>query len=502
MKKFFKLFSLNILIISNLILISNQSFNIQLKSNIQAMENNLNLNREITKGVVIHNDAGSISGSQYQYLKSYSTNQLARGFAHYYVAKNDVFQFWDDSKVAWHTGNFSGNTEYIGVEVTNSYGAESKFLENEQETFKLVAKLLMKYHLPANRETVRLHKEFTPTACPHRSWALHGNSIENVKDYFIGEIKKYMFEINAGETVQLVSTAKLAIDNSAINEEDRRLIGIVVGRSVMMHAGNGNYYPSYTIKWPDGRVKNYVDFDVQNSSENNYKFIINQDVCLTEKSGLAIDNSPITAQDKQLRGKIINRAMMRHKGNGIYYPSYTVKWTSGKIQNYVYFDLIALKDDEINKSQTPNIQYASHVQNIGWQNSVKNGELSGTSGKALRLEAIKLFFNNANENGDISYATHVQNIGWQNGVKNGELSGTSGRSLRLEAINIKLTGNMSQKYDIYYRVHIQNYGWLNWAKNGENAGSAGKSLRMEAIEVKLVKKQERIALSEGRAYVS
>lgn len=154
--------------------------------------NDMNANRAVTKGVVIHNDTGTLQGSQYRYLESYSRQQLKAGFAHYYVAKGDIYQFWNDSKVAWHTKNFSGNTEYIGVEVTNSMGSTDRFLENEQETFKLVARLLKKYDLPVKRTTVRLHKEFFNTSCPHRSWELHGKSVESVQDYFISQIQKYM----------------------------------------------------------------------------------------------------------------------------------------------------------------------------------------------------------------------------------------------------------------------------------------------------------------------
>lgn len=157
-----------------------------------AGENNLYSKRLVTKGVIIHNDAGTLRGSQYRFLKSYSTTQLANGFAHYYVAKDDVYQFWDDTKVAWHSGSFSGNTEYVGIEVTNSYGATRDFLANEQESFKLTATILKKYGLKPNRNTIRLHREFYATACPHRSWELHGRSVTAVKDYFINEVSKYM----------------------------------------------------------------------------------------------------------------------------------------------------------------------------------------------------------------------------------------------------------------------------------------------------------------------
>ena len=64
----------------------------------------------------------------------------------------------------------------------------------------------------------------------------------------------------------------------------------------------------------------------------------------------------------------------------------------------------------------------------------------------------------------------------------------AGLAYRLEAINIRLTGDMAEKYDIYYRVHSQNIGWMDWAKNGESAGTAGFSYRLEAIQIVLVEK--------------
>ena len=95
---------------------------------------------------------------------------------------------------------------------------------------------------------------------------------------------------------------------------------------------------------------------------------------------------------------------------------------------------------------------------------------------------------NSGYSGNIEYSTHVQNIGWQSFVSNGAMAGTEGRSLRLEAIKIRLTGELADHYDIYYRVHVQNFGWLGWAKNGECSGSAGYSYRLEGIEIKLLEK--------------
>lgn len=134
------------------------------------------------------------------------------------------------------------------------------------------------------------------------------------------------------------------------------------------------------------------------------------------------------------------------------------------------------------------IIYETHVQNIGWQGYVYEEKISGTEGKSLRLEAIKLALVNPSYTGNIEYKTHIQNIGWENEWhKNDETSGTEGKSLRLEAIQIRLTGLIANYYDIYYRVHVENIGWMNWVKNGEIAGTEGRSLRLESIQIKLVK---------------
>lgn len=133
------------------------------------------------------------------------------------------------------------------------------------------------------------------------------------------------------------------------------------------------------------------------------------------------------------------------------------------------------------------ISYRTHVQNVGWQNYVHGGEMSGTSGRSLRLEGIQIKLDSS-LSGSVVYRTHVQNVGWQDWVRNDQMAGTSGRSLRLEGIQIKLEGDVANMYDIAYRVHIQDYGWLDWAVNGGYAGSEGLSKRLEGIEIKLVPK--------------
>ncbi len=134
------------------------------------------------------------------------------------------------------------------------------------------------------------------------------------------------------------------------------------------------------------------------------------------------------------------------------------------------------------------ITYNSHVQNIGWQGEVSNGEMTGTSGQALRIEAMTIKLNDQDYLGSVLYRVHAQDYGWMPYVKDGEVAGTQGEGKRLEAIEIKLTDDMAKNHDIYYRVHAQNIGWMNWAKNGEKSGTEGQGKRIEAIEIVLVDK--------------
>ncbi|MGN0389689.1 MAG: GH25 family lysozyme [Wujia sp.] len=146
------------------------------------------------------------------------------------------------------------------------------------------------------------------------------------------------------------------------------------------------------------------------------------------------------------------------------------------------------------------ISYQTHVQTYGWQGLVYDGAISGTTGRAKRLEAITI--QNITEfSGDIRYRVHVQTYGWQAWKKNGESAGTMGQAKRLEAIQIELSGDIADQYDIYYRVHAQTYGWLDWAKNGEPAGTAGYAKRLEAIQIVLVNKGAAAPGSTVRPYV-
>lgn len=148
----------------------------------------------------------------------------------------------------------------------------------------------------------------------------------------------------------------------------------------------------------------------------------------------------------------------------------------------------------------PSIVYSTNVETFGWLDFVTNGAISGTTGKAKHVEAIKIDLENSYFNGDITYSTHVQDIGWINSVSNGEVSGTTGKGKQMEAIKISLTGDLAKYLDVYYRVHAQDFGWLGWAKNGMKAGSEGLAKPLEAIEIKLVPKGQGVTVNAKSAF--
>ena len=134
------------------------------------------------------------------------------------------------------------------------------------------------------------------------------------------------------------------------------------------------------------------------------------------------------------------------------------------------------------------IKYRVFAKSYGWQNAVRDGEISGTEGLSTSMEAIEISLENQAYAGGIKYRAHCQDYGWFPWVENGEEAGITTRGKRMEAIQIVLTGEMAQYYDVYYRVHSQDYGWLDWAKNGQSAGTSGLAKRGEAIQIKIIKK--------------
>lgn len=141
------------------------------------------------------------------------------------------------------------------------------------------------------------------------------------------------------------------------------------------------------------------------------------------------------------------------------------------------------------------VTYSGHVQNIGWQAPVSNGDKAGTTGQSLQMEAIKINLDNAPAGANIVYAAQTAYVGWNAPVQNGAPAGSVGESRRLEALTISLE-NMPG-YSVQYRAHVQNIGWQDWVSDGDVAGTVDQSLQMEAIEIKIVQTTDLTAYDDA-----
>lgn len=170
--------------------------------------------------------------------------------------------------------------------------------------------------------------------------------------------------------------------------------------------------------------------------------------------------------------------------------------TQNEINNYMENNenniINEIEDEKIvpySLQEELSVKYCSHVQDIGWQEDVNAGEQSGTTGKNLKIEAIKISLVNNTSNINIRYKSYVQGTGWQNEVKNGEMAGTTGKNLKMEAIKIWLEN--TNEYSVMYRTHIQDFGWQDWTYDGTISGKLGDNKKIEAIEIKIVPKADK-----------
>lgn len=124
------------------------------------------------------------------------------------------------------------------------------------------------------------------------------------------------------------------------------------------------------------------------------------------------------------------------------------------------------------------IGYQGHVQNIGWQSPVYDGEIAGTTGKSLRLEGFRIFTQDGTVVQEVS--VFEDGNGWvtfKNPSKD-KVIGTTGQSRAIYGVKIKTSKPCKVK------CHFQNKGWTDWKDtNNQQIGNPNDKLRLEAIEI-------------------
>ena len=129
------------------------------------------------------------------------------------------------------------------------------------------------------------------------------------------------------------------------------------------------------------------------------------------------------------------------------------------------------------------INYRVHQEKAGWLPHVEDGQTAGITGKALRMEAIKIDCKMSGVK--IKAKAHIQKKGTVDYgyITSDTVIGTTGEKLRLEGLELEAEG-LPAGMQLYLRYHIQTEGWSDWI-TGAMAGTAGLGKRMEAIQIKI-----------------
>jgi N-acetylmuramoyl-L-alanine amidase/Bacterial Ig domain len=106
--------------------------------------------------VVVHVSEGSYGGTV-----AWFRNPRAHAAANYVVGRDGrIAHMVPDNEVAWHAGNGYVNAHSIGIEHEGYTGIDGTFTDAEyRASARLLASLLRRYHLPANRGRIIGHNQ-------------------------------------------------------------------------------------------------------------------------------------------------------------------------------------------------------------------------------------------------------------------------------------------------------------------------------------------------------
>ena len=137
----------------------------------------------------------------------------------------------------------------------------------------------------------------------------------------------------------------------------------------------------------------------------------------------------------------------------------------------------------------PSICYISHVSNIGWQNAVADGAVSGTTGQSLGIECVRVDVSDLGCSGTVEVNAHVSGLGWQGWRGCNVNAGTTGQSCPIEALKFRLTGDATSHYNLKARGHMHDIGWGSYVTGTEvTIGTTGEARPLEAFQLQIVSK--------------
>jgi hypothetical protein len=145
------------------------------------------------------------------------------------------------------------------------------------------------------------------------------------------------------------------------------------------------------------------------------------------------------------------------------------------------------------------IGYEVHLTDYGWkQGVVYDGMATGTTGFGIHIEAIRFAFLPIS----LECRAHVAGKGWLEWKREGEIVGTIGDRLALEAIQFRNKPNTPAEFSVHVlgRAHVSFEGWqpLGSGMAPGFLGTVGKSHAVEAIQLWAVVPVELLELDEDK----
>lgn len=127
------------------------------------------------------------------------------------------------------------------------------------------------------------------------------------------------------------------------------------------------------------------------------------------------------------------------------------------------------------------LYYRAHVENLGWLAPVHDGQVAGTTGHGLRLEALKIDTRKLPDV-KIKASAHIQGTGTVDYgyITHETVIGTTGQKKRLEALMLEVEG-LPEGKKLYVQMHFDKTGW--GAVVPSDGGSFGLGKETQAIKM-------------------
>lgn len=102
---------------------------------------------------------------------------------------------------------------------------------------------------------------------------------------------------------------------------------------------------------------------------------------------------------------------------------------------------------------------------------LENGQTSGSIAPAKALRMIRIYIE-GREGLDIEYRVFLSKSGWSEWKNAGDICGSNDYSKYICGIQMRLTGDLSDKYRVYYCTYLdKNIGWSRYYTDNEIAGN-------------------------------